>query len=131
MARRVWFERPDALEDQPLKPWLDQIVLPIALAQLGIPRSEVPDPIHKAIIHYHFPFYLQVRYARAERLFADLSKDNTLSSVFQHAPGFHTSMSEEGQNIVREVYETIWSNPENRNYKAFEKELRRRVLVMR
>jgi hypothetical protein len=131
MAKRIWSERPAALAGQPLKPWLDQIVLPLVLARLGVPRAGEPDRIHKTVVHYHFPFYLQVRHAQAIALFDELSKDDRLMAVLRNDEGFRYYLSDEAKAIVREVHEEFWNSGKRGGYKAFQEALRHRVRMMR
>jgi hypothetical protein len=131
MAKRVWLKRPLAIVNQPIKPWLDQIVLPILLAKLGVPAGRDPDPIHKAVVHYHFPFYLQVRHTKAIELFDTLSKEEALTSVLRKDEGFRYFMSDEARTIVREVHEEFWNSGKQGGYKKFLETLRPRVPLMR
>lgn len=131
MSRRIWRHRPDFLLGQPVRPWLDQITLPLVLASLGVPRAADLDPIHEKIVHYHFPFYLQVRNDEAAALLRELSKDAELMSVLKHDAGFGYYLSDEAKAIVQEVHEAFWKSDHKGGYKAFQNELRRRVPLMR
>jgi hypothetical protein len=131
MTKRIWLERPACVNGQALKPWLDQIVLPLVLARLGIPRGGAPDPVHKTVVHYHFPFYLQVRHQRAVRLFEELSRDERLMAVLRNDEGFRYYMSDEAKAIVREVHDEFWNSGKQGGYDAFQKRLRSRVRLMR
>jgi hypothetical protein len=131
LAQRIWRERPAAIAGQPLKPWLDQIALPVLLAKLGIPSGREPDPIHKTVVHYHFPFFLQVRHTKAVELFDELLKDSTLASVLQNDKGFRFYLSDDARKIVRDAHDEFLKSGRKGGYKAFQEKLRQRVPLMR
>jgi hypothetical protein len=131
MARRVWNEKPDIIRDQPLKPWLDQVVLPLALARLGVPRSRKIDRIRKAVLFYQFPFFLMVRYDRAIERFSELSKDSRLVAILNHDRGFHYYLSDEGRRLVENIHSQFLNSPEKGNYPVFKDLMRRRAPMMR
>jgi hypothetical protein len=131
MARRVWRERPAAVAGQPLRPWLDQIVLPIVLASFGVPSGRRPDPIHDRVVHYHFPFYLLVRHARAVALFDALRKDEGLSAILGKDEGFRYYMSDEGRAAVSGTHDEFLKSGKQGGYKEFAERLRKRVPLMR
>jgi hypothetical protein len=131
MALRLWRERPAAIAGQPIKPWLDQIVLPVVLARLGVTAEREPDPIHKTVVHYHFPFYLQVRHARAAELFEKLTGDPTLAATLRADQGFRYYMSDEGRGLVRGLHDEFLRSGKQGGYKRFLEMLRPRVPLMR
>jgi hypothetical protein len=131
VALRIWHEKPAAIEGQQLRPWLDQISLPLVLATLGAPRFGKVDPIHDNIVHYHFPFYLQVRHRRAAEIFDELRKDALLTSVLQKDEAFRYYMSDEGRAIVREVHREVGGSDVPDRYKKFLQMLRARVPILR
>jgi hypothetical protein len=131
MAKRLWRERPTAMENQPLKPWLDQIVLPLVLARLGVPRSRKRDPIQKALTHYQFPFFLMIRYQAAIDCFEVLLRDDGLVSVLKHDKGFHYYLSAEGRELVERTHLEFLNSPDRGNYRVFKDMLRSRAPIMR
>jgi hypothetical protein len=130
MAKRLWTERPPALGSQPLTPWLDQIVLPLALARLGVPRSaNTIHPVAKSAYHYHLPCFLLIR-RPAIRIFAELSKDKDLLSVLNHDNGFRYYLSDEGKALVEKTYADFLASGE-KEHKAFTTLLRSRAPILR
>lgn len=131
MARELALKKPPLMEGQEMFPFLDQITLPVALASFGVPRAETCDEIHDLVVHYHSPFFLQVRHPEAAVVFEELKKDEPLVSALQHDEAFRYYMSDEARRIVAEVHAEVWCEGGARNYKAFKKALRQRVPIMR
>jgi hypothetical protein len=131
MAKQLWSQQPEPVQTQPLKPWLDQVVLPLVLAKLGVPRRSGRDPIHSLVIHYEMPMFLMVRYARAIVAFRGLSQDARLMSVIRHDKGFDYFLSEEGRKLVENTYEEFAARGERIDYRAFKEVIRERAPFLR
>lgn len=130
MALRLWRERPAVLAGQPLTPWLDQIILPLVLARLHIPRAAKPDPIRKFLYHYHTPALLLVHNKMAVECVAELEQDGRLMSTLKHDKGFGFFFSEEGRRLVDAVYGEFRKSGQKGN-SALKQLFRQRLPVMR
>lgn len=104
MARRLWLERPSALGGQKITPWLDQIVLPLVHARLGIPRINDRPRVPRSPLCYRFPGFLVLQAAPKSKVFDELSKDQELISVLTHDEGFRYYLSAEGRELVERTY---------------------------
>ena len=131
MAKQLWQHQPEPVRDQPLKPWLDQIVLPLLLAKLGVPRRGSGDPIRKVITHYEFPFFLLVQNRAAISCFATLSKDHSLLSVLQHDRGFAYYLSNEGREFVERSHAEFMNSFKKWDRRRFKEFMRRRAPMLR
>lgn len=131
MAKQLWREQPKPVQKQKLKPWLDQIVLPLVLAKLGAPRRKKSDSFRDVIVHYQYTIFLTVRNARAIECFGELTKDPRLVSVLNHDEGFRYFMSEEGRERTKRDFAEFLASPERGKKGAFKEFMRRRAQVLR
>ena len=127
MAKRVWNEPPPVVLGQPLKPWLDQIVLPLALAKLGVRRKIKVDPIRQSITHYQSPVYLMTRHSRAYEFFLDLCKDSGFADVLRRDKAFGYYMSEEGKDVLETARQEFLQSSKSHDYKALKEIVRGRA----
>jgi hypothetical protein len=131
MALRLWREQPKELEGQRLKPWLDQVVLPLVLARLGIPRREQSDLFRDIIVHYQYPVFLIVRNNRAINKFSELAADSYLVNVLRRDEGFGFYMSDEGRTLVKETYAKFMASGKKWDRNAFRDTMRRKAPTLR
>ena len=131
MAKRLWAEQPEPVRRQKLTPWLDQIVLPLVLAGLGIARKAQPDPCREIIMHYQYPLFLAVRNVEAMKCFEELRKDPVLESVLQHDEGFRYYMSAEGKEFAAKMYSEFLKSPMRGKKGAFKELMREKAPILR
>lgn len=135
MGKRLWRHPPDTLRRQPLVPWLDQIVLPLVLAKLGVPRIKEPELPYKQVVHYRVPAVLLLRSRPGFAAFESLAKRPQLASVLNHDPGFRYYMSEEGRELVAsaeaEAKASLGSNDRKVSQKALLRVLEKRTEIIR
>jgi hypothetical protein len=124
MGKKLWANQPAALEGQPLFPWLDQVVLPLVLAKLGVPRFRRKSSVHNAIVHYRYPYYLVIPYQGAEEAFVEVTRDEYLASVLMHDSAFRYYMSEEGKNLARAVHAASTRENGKVDFEGFRKRMR-------
>ncbi|QUS34993.1 hypothetical protein [Falsirhodobacter algicola] len=107
-ARRVWHDRPEVLECQPIFPWLDQIVLPLVIASFGggRPGPELDGMDGRVTCHWRL---MPLLYAREEdrvvEVLHKVTKDNHLKKVLKAWPAMRKMIYQGQGDEVRALFD--------------------------